>query len=254
MEMWITREVIHNQDPGNSKAQENIAINNVKSAENQRSGHTREKPIVDNSIVDNSSVVNSANIIKNQPPETDKVVEKPQSEKSYPQRTSFQRGAKMEIEEIAKELSTLINADKQRDYGTFSDVPEQGGQEKIKPLWINEELSTITVDKIYAKAKNNEFLAGSMLKKHIAKCLEVLGENLLFATVAKLDFVCKVETCEVLAMKSVAELLEKNMNLLFGCAAGFQIKIKEIETFTLSTQKEIDKLKNYFGEELLKIM
>lgn len=237
MEMWITQVVFHNHLPGNDKIQSSTSINPINNGENQREGHAANKSVVDNShVVDKTcgKVTNNDN--------------------NNPQNSLATSEIAREISALKADLSTMENRDKQRENSGFSDKKEQVGQDETHPLWKTEKLSTITVDNIWEQAKNNPFKAGMAVKKQVAIGLDAENERMLFSMMVKLDFKCEKDVCEIRVMANLAGILQNNVDKIEKYACGFKIKIIGIETFTASTQVEVDKIKKYFGEDYVKMV
>ncbi len=235
--MWITQPVFHNHIPGNSKIQSSTSIKPINKGENQRAGHTLEKTIVDNSqVLAQSGGKLLENGVQNS------------------QNSGLKEVLKGELDAIKSDLSTMANADKQREKSGFSEIQGQSGQVNDRGLWKTEKLSTMTVDNLYSEAKNNPFKAGMLLKKHIAMGLDADNERMLFNMMVKLDLKCEKDVCEIRIMDKLMPILENNVDKIEKHSCGFKIKIIGIQTFTASTQVEVDKIKKYFGEEYLKMV
>ncbi|MFI3166336.1 MAG: hypothetical protein R3Y45_08735 [Bacillota bacterium] len=237
MKMWITQAVFHNRLPGNADIQSSTSINRLNNGENQRAGHATNKSVVDNfTAVDKIGGKSTANADNQRREDGTKAV------------------LKEEISALKADLSTMENRDKQRGNSTFSEKNEQVGHEEADPLWKTEKLSTITVDNIWEQAKNNPFKAGMAVKKQVARGLDSENERMLFSMMVKLDFKCEKDVCEIRVMANLAGILENNVEKIEKYACGFKIKIIAIETFTASTQVEVDKIKKYFGEDYVKMV
>ncbi len=235
--MWITQVVFHNPLPGKGEIQSSTSINPTNNGENQRAGHAENKSIVDNFTAVDKNLGNST-----------------ANDNNYTQAEELKAVLKEEISALKADLSTMENRDKQREKSTFSHENEQVGQENADGVWKTEKLSTMTVDNIWVEAKNNPFKAGMAVKKQVARGLDADNERMLFSMMVKLDFKCEKDICEIRVMANLAGILENNVEKIEKHACGFKIKIIGIETFTASTQVEVDKIKKYFGEDYVKMV
>lgn len=258
--MWITREVFHKQNPGNSKLYAKNGINTVNKGENQPEGQTLPQEIVDNSHVDNAypqnytqNHTNSAHIVDNSTKNAVNDKYSPQNGENQVDKKELLASVASGLAEIKADLSTMEKRDEQRANPAFSAEKEQGGHPNQSGMWTTEKLFTMTVDKIYAMEKN-PFKASNIVKRNMGRLLEADGEKMLLAMLVKLDFKCDGDVCEIRVMDRLLPILESNREKLEAYSSGFKIKLIPIETFKLSPQVEIDKIKKYFGEEYIKMV